>query len=473
MIITHATVKNFMAIELIEISSDGAVVQLAGDNGQGKTSAMLAIIGALGGKKALAKALGLSADPGDEEIIRRGEEMAEVVVKFGGWIVTWQRERGKSDKVEIRGTDGGSHGRAKLGELIGAIAFDPLELDGMSPAERRATLLEMAGIDLEEIDGRRAAGYQRRRDVNRDYKQALARVGEAVEGAPEEAVEIKKLKTNLAMAREQNAWNLKQRQEAQSLDMAAGGERDWADRAAAEAKRFEGDAERLPALQDTERKKMTSRHLAELADLTQRQMDASAEAAERSEAAQEKTAGIAKNADLATVAAKAALKAVKKLVDPLIDPLEKEIEVASEANELYRLAQERIGRHIEAEKLGHESRKLTVSLAKIDAEKVALLADAKMPIEGLGVSEDDVTIDGHLWETTNFSRRLRVCVAIAAEMAGELKIAFVRSGGNDLDKKNYAAFVKECKRQGLQSWIERNTPEGAGAIVIEAGLVAS
>lgn len=168
--IQQARIENFMGIKLLDIKldDDDAVVQFAGSNGQGKSSAALAIIGALGGKGALAKAMGLSKDPGDDEIIRRGEEMSEVEVKFDGWVVNWTRKRGGAEKVEIRDSGGGAHGRKKLQSLIGDLTFDPMELDRMPPAERREMLLKMAGVDLEEIDLRYDATYLSRRDVNRD-----------------------------------------------------------------------------------------------------------------------------------------------------------------------------------------------------------------------------------------------------------------------------------------------------------------
>lgn len=459
--IQRATIRGFMGIELVEITPDGAVVQLAGKNGQGKTSAMLAVIGALGGKKELAKAMGLSKDPGDEEIIKRGEAMAEVVVEFGGWVVTWTRERGKGEKVEIRGTDGGSHGRAKLGELIGAIAFDPLAVDTMSPGERRATLLEMVGVDLEEIETRRAVVYQRRRDVNTGHKLALARVGDAIEGAPDEAVDISELARRHEKESKLINRNAGARYEAKVLRIKSDGARHAAGIAADHLSDVATLLEQLARQHEDEKTAMARRHETEAGKARTAEAEAKTDDSERKAAADESAAS-----------AKKATDATSKLVDPDLGPLAAEIEAARETNELYRLAQERLYRHAEAEELGAKSRILTLNLAAIDDEKVALLADAEMPIEGLDVSDDDVTIDNHLWATTNFSRRLEICVAISAALAGELKIAFVRSGGNDLDEEHYAALCEECERRGLYLWIERNEP-GEGSIVIEQGLVAS
>jgi len=470
--IQKATIRGFMGIELVEITPDGAVVQLAGKNGQGKTSAMLAVIGALGGKKELAKAMGLSKDPGDEEIIKRGEQMAEVVVEFGGWVVTWTRERGKSDKVEIRGTDGGAHGRKKLGELIGAIAFDPLAIDSMSPGDRRATLLEMAGIDLEEIDGRRDATYQHRRDVNRDHKAAAARVGEPVKGAPKKAVDALALEEKLEDARGLCVRNDDQRRAADMLDEQVDIAQERARNVANEISRIAAADERADEVHLGELENMKRRHAAEVESLRSRYKEDSDLRSAAIDEANASLGRLGKDAEERAVSAKAATRAAGKLVDPPLNSIKMEIESARATNKLHRLARERNARFIEARNLEARSLGLTAELEEIDAEKAALLAGAEMPIEGLGVSDDDVTIDDHLWATTNFSRRLEICVAISAALAGELAIAFVRSGGNDLDAEHYAALCGECERRGLHLWIERNEP-GEGAIVIEQGLVAS
>lgn len=468
--IKHAVIKHFMGIKLFDVTFGDGAVHLAGNNGQGKTSAMLAIIGALGGKTELAKALGLPKDPGDNEIIKRGEQMAEVVVEFGGWVVTWQRERGKSDKVEIRGADDGVHGRKKLTELIGAIAFDPLAIDAMSPAERRETLLEMAGIDLEEIDGRRDVEFQTRHLVNRDHKQALARVGDEVKGAPAETFDVGALELALSEAADRCRENDAQRKDALTAGANAELKRSAADRAAGRLQEWESAEIDEQCSREKEAKAMKERHGRELVEIRRQHRSAAEFREERITRAKLEADKARGEANDESGKAQAAKLSSSKLVDPSLEAAEGAIRTAREANQLYRMAQERLGRHAEAEKLGAASRDLTATLAEIDADKVAMLAGAKMPIDGLGVGDDDATIDGHLWATTNFSRRLQVCVAIAAEMAGELKIAFLRSGGNDLDDENYAALLAECKRHGLQPWIERNNP-GEGAIVIEQGLV--
>lgn len=204
---------------------------------------------------------------------------------------------------------------------------------------------------------------------------------------------------------------------------------------------------------------MSRRHEAEVASMR----DSVAE----SEAAKAETEEASRAAD---VASSKALATTSKLVDPELEPIVDALDSGREANERYRLAQARLGRQTEAEKLGAASRKLTEELAKIDAEKVALLASAKMPIDNLGVSDDDATIGGHLWHTASTSERLRVCVAISAALSPELKVAFVR-GGNDFDDATCKVFEAECKNRGLQAWIERGKVAFAGAIVIESGKV--
>ena len=299
-----------MKVELLEIKPQGAVVQLAGKNGQGKTSAALAIITALGGRGALAKALGLSKAPGDDALIRAGAKAAEVVVQFDGYVVTWSRERGSGvDKVEIRGADGGRHGQRKLAGMVGSIAFDPMAFDGMRPTERRKMLLELVGVDLDEIEDRRDTIYQKRRDVNRDHKAALARVGEVIEGARSEAIDVSALELKLDEGRDLCAANLRQKQDANGLDMKAGGERDYAERAAEGSARAEGDESRLPAAHEVALKLMSRRHRRERTDLANQQKGEATSAASRSREARASADSLSKAARATTVSARTALEA--------------------------------------------------------------------------------------------------------------------------------------------------------------------
>ena len=96
-----------------------------------------------------------------------------------------------------------------------------------------------------------------------------------------------------------------------------------------------------------------------------------------------------------------------------------------------------------------------------------------MPIDGLGVTSEGVTISERPWETAAMSDRLRACVAISAALSPDLKVAFVRSG-NDFDEDTLEVFRAECESSGLQAWLERIEPgDGDGVIVIEAGKVKS
>lgn len=70
------------------------------------------------------------------------------------------------------------------------------------------------------------------------------------------------------------------------------------------------------------------------------------------------------------------------------------------------------------------------------------------------------------------SRRIRVCTAIVSALNPELRIALVRRG-NDLDDDVIKEFYAYCEEVDLQPWVERVKPSIEGAVVIEAGRVAS
>lgn len=166
-------VHNFKRIEAIEIHPSGQVVEVTGRNEQGKSSVLDAIVAALGGKKNTPDAP-----------IRRGAERAQVVLDLGDLIIerVWT---GKSDRLVVKSREGATYpkGQARLDELVGRLAFDPLAFMGHKPADQRQTLLELVGVDLDAFDEERQTLYDERRDVNRDLAKAKARAGEYTFGS--------------------------------------------------------------------------------------------------------------------------------------------------------------------------------------------------------------------------------------------------------------------------------------------------
>ncbi len=413
-------------VNLVEVDPSGDVIQVTGKNGAGKSSLLDGIEWVLTGKILGKKPL--------RPPVHRGKEFARGLVDLGKSTVERKVTAEGREQVLVRTADGAVFNKpqTRLDQLFDALSFDPLAYNRMKPSEQRETLLRLAGVDFGDLDARRGAIYQKRRDTNRDHRQALARIGDRITGAPKKPVDTAALAASLVAAREEIGKNAEARHAAEIK--------------AADARR---DQQALNGA-DVEIQRMK----AELRRLKENQLRL------------EETA-IASASDAKTVA-----EAAARLVDPDTEEIEASISDARDANELYREHSARAGREREAAELGKKSAKLTAELEDVDAEKSAALDAAKMPIKGLGVSDDGVTFDGNPFEEESTSKSIEVCTAIGAALNPRLNIALIRDG-NDLDEDTFRAFAAYCERMKLQAWVERIVPVGDGAVVIEAGEVKS
>lgn len=422
--IIRASVENFKRIIVAEVTPAGDVVEVTGKNEQGKSSLLDAIEAALGGKRRQ------PAEP-----IRRGAEKARVVLDLDEITVerVWTAS---SDRLVVKTKDGLSFPRAqaKLDELVGGLAFDPLAFAAMPPAEQRETLLRVVGVDLADFDRRRQVAYDRRREIGRDLRAAEARrdaIPRASEGTPDAEVSLAELSA------EQERLLGVQRQNDAARD-------------GARAVRQEAEA---AAYAVTNREREVERLRSELAAAEGKLLDLRDAAASVAEAAR-----------------KAETKAAA-LVDPDLDPLRERMQNVEAVNAAVRRKAEREALTHEVERLQHGVDTLTDEIEAVDADKAATLAAAPLPVEGLAITDDGVSYQGLPLDQAATSRRIRLCTAIGAALNPKLRIALIRDG-NDLDEEALAAFYLECSAQGLQAWVERINGIGDGAIVIEAGRVA-
>jgi hypothetical protein len=114
---------------------------------------------------------------------------------------------------------------------------------------------------------------------------------------------------------------------------------------------------------------------------------------------------------------------------------------------------------------------LTATINGCDVEKDEYLRSAKLPVDGLGVSDQGVTWQGLPFDQASTAIRTRVSVAIGAALAPRLRIALVRNG-NDLDGHSLALLAESAKAHGLQVWVERiagggDTPSTATVLIVD------
>ena len=185
--ITQIEIRSFMGIEEATLSIDDGVTVISGNNGAGKTSAVLALLWAIAGRAG-------SVD----QPVRIGDDEATVRVFAAGeyeYEITRSQKAGGKSSLSVR-RDGAPVARPQevLDALIGTLAFDPLAFAAMKPADQVRTLLTAfdADIDLDALDREHADLEAARRDVGRDRDKAKGHAAsiEVPDDTPDTPIDI-------------------------------------------------------------------------------------------------------------------------------------------------------------------------------------------------------------------------------------------------------------------------------------------
>lgn len=170
-------INNVLRVEQVDITPDGTLQVIGGNNAQGKSSVLNAIWLALGGRDASKEI----ARP-----VREGADGATVRIDLGDMVVerTW---KGEDTKLVVRSKDGATFTspQTKLNQLVGHLGFDPLEFARMDSAKQRATLLGMVelDVDLDALEAERQELYERRRQFGQ-LRKAMGDIPVVADGAP-------------------------------------------------------------------------------------------------------------------------------------------------------------------------------------------------------------------------------------------------------------------------------------------------
>lgn len=212
--IVELRAENVKRLAAVDITPEGAMVVVGGENAAGKSSVLDSIAYAIGGK-------GLLPD----KPLRDGARTGQVVVRLGGddtppLVVTRTfTEKGSTLRVTAGGEKQSSP-QSLLDNLCGKIAFDPLAFTREHPAKQADILRNLVGLDFTDLDAKRAELYERRTEVNRDVKALQARQtarGPVVD-APDEEVSVEDLVATLQRQRAVNSENADAKRELEAAE---------------------------------------------------------------------------------------------------------------------------------------------------------------------------------------------------------------------------------------------------------------
>lgn len=456
---TKIKIKNLFGITEMEL--DGSSVELSGQKGTGKTSALDAIRYALTNRS------------DRDYIIRQGETEGEILIETDAALTIDRKTRtNKADYIKVR--DGSlTHTRPAefLNQIFTPLQLNPVEFTQMSRQEKNRVILNLVefdwdtnwiaeqfgeippGVDyskhilevLADIQSENGVYYQNRQDINRDIKNNLALIKDISKDIPsnyqadkwekyslgEKYRELEKKKDRNSTIERAKAFKDSYNNKVRGLDA----DRDIA--ISAEEKLIANEREGLNstiARLNAEIKAAEDKLLTLDGKLSDKIKVIEAEH-------QTKLAKLDKDTEVANEWADR---------DPEdITELDAEIKLAEEMKKHLNEYKRMVSKQEETARLDELSKALTEKIELARELPSEILKTATIPIDGLTVQDGVPLIHGLPISNLSDGELLELCVDVSVSKPGQLQIILV-DGAEKLDSKNRERLYQRCKEKGLQ-----------------------
>jgi|TARA_R110000822_G_scaffold310554_1_gene444027 DNA repair ATPase RecN len=402
-----SNVKRIKAVT-IRPDPDGNMVVISGDNGHGKSSILDAISMLFGGK-----------DQMPSTPVRVGEDIAEIVADLGDMVVTRRISSKGHTTLKVQNREGAtfSSPQQMLNALTGKLAFDPLSFSRMKAKEQAELLRELLGLDFLEQLRERGVHYDKRTEVNRSIKLIEGEVA-SMPRAPDDLlprVAVSELLIELKAA--ENANRLARAASDQVADAHREGVR--------LGEQVRRDRELLKVLEA------------------------------KSESVLHDYNKLKETADA--------------MVTVDTEPITTQIAGAEAINTLHQKEAERERATVRLQAAARCREELTEKIKAIDQARVKAIAEAEMPVPGLGFNDDGlVTLNDLPIDQASAAEQLRVSVAIGIAMNPKLRVLLVRDASL-LDDTSMAKVAQQAKDSDCQLWVERIEVDSNTTVIIEEG----
>lgn len=416
-------VKRVKAVAL-EPAQNGLTV-IGGRNAQGKTSVLDAISWALGGgrcKPTKPKREGAVSDP-------------YLKVELSNGIIV--ERKGANSTLRVLDPEGKKSGQALLDEFLETLALNLPKFLHSTDKEKAETLLRIIGVgdELEELDGKSQAIYDQRTAIGQLERQKRGAAEEMTfwPDVPAEPISASELIQEQQTILARNGEN--QRKRSQVVELEA---------------KYKHLAQRIANYEEG-----ISAKEAELAALK-----------EQLETNRSLLGKIDKDVAIAK-------KTADQLQDESTEEIERSIASIDATNAKIRENHLRTDAIKEADELKAQYDDLTETLNAVRKQRTDLLANAKLPLPGLGVDEGGVlTFNGQAWDGMSGSEQLKVATAIIRCLKPECGFVLVDKL-EQMDTVTLSEFGAWAESEGLQVIGTRVGTGDECSIVIEDGQILS
>jgi DNA repair exonuclease SbcCD ATPase subunit len=403
--------ENFKRLRVVDITPNGNIVIIRGQNEQGKTSTLDAISAALQWR---------AVSKGIPQPVHGDEEKGQTTIDLGDYIVTRTFNASGTTSLKVTTPTGDviQKPQSILDGLMGDLSFDPLEFSRKSPKDQReliASLLKQtAGLDISSFEADHATAYEKRTDCKRDLvrlRGQLDAIKAPTDSDPTDEQDIGNLTAELQRRVEHNSEHDRLRLAWEAAQNVAGErEREVAD---AEARL----AEALQACDDT-------------------------------------------------------CDAYNAITPQSVDEIQSKISSLEETNRRAREVSQYHSLNNDVTALEKEIEQCNAQMTLAQIDKDEAIEEADIPIDGLGLVEDGITINDIPFSQCSAAQRLKVSMSIAMMANPTVRVILIRDGSL-LDEKNMQVIEEMAGDNDFQLWVECvGNDEGTG-VYIEDGVVAN
>ena len=416
---------NVLGVKDIKFDLAGRHLFLVGGaNGQGKSSALTALIMALAGKS------GMTDYP--EIALRKGQKQGKVTIKLTGdtdlmednYITVELSLRQKNSgqvveefKVLDSAGEEAPTPRKLLQDLFSLRAFDPLAFEKMNPKEKATLVQKMLGLDLSKFDREHKKVFDQRTDLNRDGKKLSAQFEAAKkhEGVPAEEVKVSSVLEQIDTINSAQAARAKQQDQIKSAEKGLSDLKQNVTEAGNDVARLEDELKRA------------KNRLATFENSVKEQQKIVASDTKALDGFPDRSAELA--------------------------PLRAQIATAEETNRKVRenQAYDKLEKELKASR--SEYQKLSDRLKAIQDERAETVAKAPWPVPGMELNEDGLLMDGLPFEQASTSQRIMASVKVGMALNPKLRL-LVCQHGSDLDNDTLDALAKVVEENDFQMIVE-------------------
>lgn len=404
-------VKRVKAVKLEPAQSGLTIV--GGRNGQGKTSVLDAISWALGGNR---------KKPSQPHREGSATDPYLHVELTNGLIV---ERKGKTSALKVIDPAGNKSGQNLLDQFIEALALDLPKFMESTSKEKAQTLLQIIGVGetIFELEAKEEKLFNQRTSIGQmeRQKRGAAEEMQFYPGTPSEPVSAAELIQQQQEILARNGENQRKRERVNDIEAA----------------------------------------------LVSTEHDAQALADRISELAEQLSQ---KNAEIDRLHEElvTAKKSAAALQDESTSEIEASIAAIDETNAKVRTNAARAMAMKDADELKEQYEDLTREIEGIRSDKMALLADAKLPLDGLTVEKGELVYNGNAWDCMSGSDQLRVATAIVRALKPECGFVLVDKL-EQFDPQTLQEFGAWAESQDLQIIGTRVSTGDECSIVIEDG----